>query len=273
MLVDAQGKQLTSIRNPDRWRLFEALLTNEALATPLRAAVDGCISNAVAGRQPGKDVIIDSTAAGPDVFGRLGSQWLADYEQWLATKASQNPVYQQINAERMYGMMLWYVLAEIRKDCWLAPPPGGRRAYRLLEGDLTKPAAAAGPRTPLVESKYRGTTDYIRVLAELVRAAEFRGLTTYQDIALIMGLPLQGSHMGREIGHLLGEISEDESLAGRPMLSAVAVGVSGKPGPGFFALARQFGKFTGSESEQDSYWSHELQSVYKAWRRPLRHDA
>jgi len=31
---------------------------------------------------------------------------------------------------------------------------------------------------------YRGTTDYIRVLAELVRAAQYRGVTTYQDRVL-----------------------------------------------------------------------------------------
>lgn len=30
--------------------------------------------------------------------------------------------------------------------------------------------------------------------------------------------------MGRELGHLLGDISEDEHLAVRPMLSAIAIG-------------------------------------------------
>src|SRR5437879_3293679 len=90
----------------------------------------------------------------------------------------------------------------------------------------------------IVTNRYRGTTDYTRVLAELVHAAEYRGLTTYQDIAVIMGLPLQGAYMGKEIGHILGEISEDEVKGGRPMLSAVAVSVNGKAGSGFFALAK-----------------------------------
>ena len=122
---------------------------------------------------------------------------------------------------------------------------------------------------PVVTSKYRGTPNYIRVLAELVHAAEYRGTTTYQDIAVIMGLPLQGSHMGKEIGHVLGEISEDEMNAGRPMLSAAAVGVSGKPGPGFYALAKEFGRFNGSPDEEESYWRRELQALYETWRRPL----
>lgn len=121
----------------------------------------------------------------------------------------------------------------------------------------------------VVTSKYRGTPNYFRVLAELVRAAEYRGMKTYQDIAVIMGLPLQGSHMGKEIGHVLGEICEDEVNAGRPMLSAVAVGVSGKPGLGFSALAKEFGKFGGTSSEEEGFWRQELQAVYETWRRPL----
>ena len=55
-----------------------------------------------------------------------------------------------------------------------------------------------------VKDRYRGTPTYVRVLAELVRAAEYRGVTTYQDIAVIMGLPLKGSHMAKETGHMLG---------------------------------------------------------------------
>ena len=121
----------------------------------------------------------------------------------------------------------------------------------------------------LVTNRYRGTTDYIRVLAELVRAAEYRGVTTYQDLAVIMGLPLQGAYMGRETGHILGEISEDEVNAGRPMLSAVAVSVSGKAGPGFFALAKDLGRFSGDAADEERFWRQELQSAYETWKRPL----
>ena len=85
----------------------------------------------------------------------------------------------------------------------------------------------------VVNDKYRGTTKYFHVMAELVQAAQYRGLTTYQDVALMIGLPVSGSYMGKEIGHILGEIAEDEVTADRPMLSAVAVGVNGKSGPAF----------------------------------------
>jgi hypothetical protein len=123
-----------------------------------------------------------------------------------------------------------------------------------------------------VKDKYRGTTTYARVLAELVRAAEYHGVTTYQDIAVIMGLPLKGSHMAAEVGHILGEVSEDEVCAGRPMLSAVVVNIGGKPGPGFFALAKGLKRMAPGEDKGD-VWNREMEAAYGAWRRPLRKGA
>ena len=119
-----------------------------------------------------------------------------------------------------------------------------------------------------VKNRYRGTTTYFHVLAELVRAAQYRGLTTYQDIAVIMGLPQKGSMMGRETGWILGEIAEDEVTAGRPMLSAVAVGVSGKPGPGFYGLAHTLGRIASADEDLE-YWAEEREAAYAAWKRPL----
>ena len=119
-----------------------------------------------------------------------------------------------------------------------------------------------------MESKYRGSTTYMRVLQDLVRAAEYSGLTTYQHIAAIMGLPMSGNLLGNEAGQMLNEISEDEVGAGRPMLSAVAVGVSGRPGDGFFVLARELGKLQSNEDEH-AFWQRERQAAYEAWRRPL----
>lgn len=120
----------------------------------------------------------------------------------------------------------------------------------------------------VVKDRYRGTTKYVHVLGEMVRAAQYRGVTSYQDLAVIMGLPLKGSYMGAEVGHVLGEISEDEVAAGRPMLSAVAVGVNGKPGPGFYALARDLGRLP-EGADEETFWRTERHAVYDAWRRPL----
>ncbi len=121
---------------------------------------------------------------------------------------------------------------------------------------------------PVVTEKYRGTTEYSRVRELLVRAAESRGLTTYGEIAVIMGLPTQGNHMSNGTGHLLGEISEEEKKADRPMLSAVVVTVDGTPGSGFFKLAKKLGKFKGEAVDEDSFWRQELEAVYEACKRP-----
>lgn len=122
--------------------------------------------------------------------------------------------------------------------------------------------------TKVCKDKYRGTPIYHHVMSELVRAAQYRGVTTYQDLAVIMGLALSGSHMGKETGQVLGEIAEDEHLADRPMLSAVAVGVSGKPGPGFYSLAHQLGCIK-SAAEDLPFWRQQLDLVHETWRRPL----
>lgn len=117
----------------------------------------------------------------------------------------------------------------------------------------------------LISDKYRGSGEYFLVFNELVTAARYRGTITYEEIADLIGLLIAGAHMGVETGHLLGEISEDEHKRGRPMLSAIAVGVSGSPGPGFFACARKLGKLT--DEEEHPFWIQERNLVHEFWRR------
>lgn len=118
-------------------------------------------------------------------------------------------------------------------------------------------------------NKYAESKEYHLAYAEMVRAAQYGGVTTYQEIARLMGLPTRGSHMASEVGKLLGEISENERRQGRPMLSAVVVGVSGVPGSGFFWLARELGKLTDGDDEE-AFWRSERDAVYNAWRRTYR---
>jgi hypothetical protein len=124
----------------------------------------------------------------------------------------------------------------------------------------------------IVSDKYRGSKEYFLVYAELIHAARYRGTTTYQAVAEIMGLPLKGSYMGKETGHLLGEIAEDEFHQGRPLLAALAVSsVSGRPGPGFFALARDLGKLQEtSEEAERGFWEKEIAAVYAAWQKEFK---
>lgn len=123
----------------------------------------------------------------------------------------------------------------------------------------------------VVPDKYRGSKECLLVYCELIKAARYKGTTTYQAIAEIMGLPLRGAYMGSEVGKMLGEISEDEMNQGRPMLSAIVVGVSGLPGSGFFTLAREFGKLQAdSKEEQHRFWEEEKTAVYTAWQKEFK---
>src|SRR5262249_6960595 len=96
--------------------------------------------------------------------------------------------------------------------------------------------------------EHRGTKQCALIYAELIAAARHRGTVTYQELAELVGLPIVGAHMGSEIGAYLGVISEDEVRQGRPMLSAIAVNVEGKPGGGFYGLAKELDKLTSDQA-------------------------
>jgi hypothetical protein len=128
-----------------------------------------------------------------------------------------------------------------------------------------------GSLVPVLADRYRGKTEYLLVYSELIQAARYRGVTTYQAIAEIMGLLLTGAHMGREVGYILGEISEDEVRHGRPMLSAIAVSAAGVPGGGFFGLARDLGRLQeDTEAAERRFWEEEKEAVYATWQRKFK---
>lgn len=114
------------------------------------------------------------------------------------------------------------------------------------------------------KGKYRGTKEYALVYCELIAAAKYHGTVTYQEIAKMMGIPLKGNYMSNLLGRILGEISEDEVANGRPMLSAIAVGVNGLPGAGFYSLARGLRRLT--DQSEEEFWEAEKKAVYETWK-------
>ena len=71
--------------------------------------------------------------------------------------------------------------------------------------------------------------------------------------------------MSKEVGIMLGEISEDEQGYERPLLSAL-VTTQGKPGLGFFKLARLLGKLQAmGEANEYNFWEAEKLAVYDTW--------
>ena len=123
----------------------------------------------------------------------------------------------------------------------------------------------------MTEDKYRGKKIFHIIYNELITAARYRGTVKYQEIAMLMDLPLSGNYMGSEVGSILGAISEEEHNRGRPMLSAVAVGSTGSPGEGFFNLARGLGaQFEDSPKGKRAFWEQEKKKVYETWIRELK---
>jgi hypothetical protein len=121
---------------------------------------------------------------------------------------------------------------------------------------------------PIVSDKYRGTVKYYQALAELIFCARNRRTTNYSHIAHVVGIPEKGNYMGREVGHLVGEISEDEVIHGRPMLSVLVVNKRepNLPSTTFFDLARRLGVL--ENMANDAFWQHERDRLFQIWSVP-----
>ncbi len=119
-----------------------------------------------------------------------------------------------------------------------------------------------------VPDKYRESKEYHLVYSEIIAAAQQHKTVPYQKVAELMGLPSTGHYMSKEVGQMLGEISQNEVRQKRPMLSAIVVGTRGIPGKGFFELAKMLGKCTSdSKEEQKDFWEKEKKAVYETWKR------
>ena len=116
-----------------------------------------------------------------------------------------------------------------------------------------------------IGSQYRGTREFLLVYCALIRAARARTLLHYKDVATLIRVPQAGHHMARQVGQVLGEISEDEHRLNRPMLSVVAVNEAGYPGDGFFKLARRLGRLPHDGADEQAFLETERKRVYDTW--------
>ena len=117
--------------------------------------------------------------------------------------------------------------------------------------------------------EWKDTKEYFITYSILINAAKQSGLATYQEIAQACGLPTAGSYMGSVVGGILGAISKNELEHGRPFLSALTVGVSGKPGPGFFEWAKKLNAAKDNQNEED-FFIQECKRIYDEWKTPYR---
>ena len=98
--------------------------------------------------------------------------------------------------------------------------------------------------------------------ADLVARARQGRVAYYDEIQHHAGLDMESPADREEIGRLLGEISEFEHKNGRPLLSAIVIAKGeGRPGRGFFNLARSLGLL--EDQDEDSFWAMEVGRVFR----------
>ena len=98
----------------------------------------------------------------------------------------------------------------------------------------------------------------------IATAKSAKGTTTYNELASrITGLRLEPDSLA--LRELLGEISAEEDMAGRGMLSVVVIHQAEDclPGHGFFTLARGLGRDT---SNKEKLWAAEFARVREVWK-------
>ena len=107
---------------------------------------------------------------------------------------------------------------------------------------------------------------------ELKDVARRESYTTYSKIAPLAGLDMGSQADRNRIAEILGEISTHEHSLGRPLLSAVVVlAEEGRPGQGFFTLAREFGLYGGGDDLR--FWLDEIKRVHQYWANPAHADS
>ena len=105
------------------------------------------------------------------------------------------------------------------------------------------------------------------IYEKLKHVARRRTVVHYSEIAPLAGLDMQLPYDRKQLGDLLGDISTYEHRHGRPMLSAVVVHAEdGRPGKGFFQLARLLGLLHKS-GDDEVFFAGELQRVHDHWGR------
>ena len=102
------------------------------------------------------------------------------------------------------------------------------------------------------------------ILSNLAQEHEFK-LITYSELTLeVTSINFDPDDLA--FHHILGEVSEEEDIAGRGMLTAIVVLKDTKiPGSGFFKLAKKLGR---DITDHYDCWYQEINKVRRSWGVP-----
>ena len=103
------------------------------------------------------------------------------------------------------------------------------------------------------------------VYERLVHAARARDFVHYGELAKMLGIDMDNPHFGALVGKVLGQISEDEVAAGRPMISAIVASKDDMlPGKGFFKLGQELHRVHPGEDEI-AFAIRQIHRVHEYW--------
>ena len=103
------------------------------------------------------------------------------------------------------------------------------------------------------------------VYERLVKAARAGEFVHYGELAKMLGIDLDNPHFGAQVGKVLGQISEEEVAAGRPMISAIVEDTM-LPGAGFFKLGQELHRTDPGEDEI-GFAIRQIKRVHEYWSR------
>lgn len=103
------------------------------------------------------------------------------------------------------------------------------------------------------------------VYERLVRAARGGELVFYGELAKMLGIDMDNPHFGAQVGKVLDRINEDETAAGRPMISAIVVSRDTMlPGTGFFKLGQEL-RQTNPGEDEIGFAVRQIKRVHHYW--------
>jgi hypothetical protein len=113
--------------------------------------------------------------------------------------------------------------------------------------------------------------DIAALRAHLTALARRRATTTYREAARALGL--RPPHTIHRVAAALEALMRADHAAGRPLLSALVLSRArdGLPAPGFFALARELGRYDGPDDAGPAaraFHLGELERAWAEWGRP-----
>ena len=104
------------------------------------------------------------------------------------------------------------------------------------------------------------------VYERLVQAARAGEFVHYSELAKMLNIDMDNPYFGAQVGKVLGQISEDEIAAGRPMISAIVVSKDTMlPGHGFFNLGQELHQIDPGEDEI-GFAVRQMRKVHEYWR-------